>query len=98
MLRSVFENVRANSRDAGTANPPRHYLMTHGDEIYAVTIRDVDVLQEKASKGVEWLDTQRYLLQEYNEWIGIFYFAGCMVSAGMVKDNLIGINKSMPSI
>jgi hypothetical protein len=41
--------------------------MTHGDEIYAIVIRDANVLQEKASKGVNWLDTQRHLLQEYNE-------------------------------
>ena len=47
--------------------PPTHYLMTHGEEIYAIAIRDADVLQEKASKGVEWLDTQRHLLQEWNE-------------------------------
>ena len=41
--------------------------MTHGEEIYAIAIRDAHVLQEKASKGVEWLDTQRHLLQEWNE-------------------------------
>ncbi len=41
--------------------------MTHSDEIYAIAIRDADVLQDSASKGVEWLDTQRHLLQEYNE-------------------------------
>ena len=41
--------------------------MTHGDEIYGVVIRDSDALQESASKGVNWLDTQRHLLQEYNE-------------------------------
>ena len=47
--------------------PPTHYLMTHGEEIYAIAIRESDVFQEKASKGVEWLDTQRHLLQEWNE-------------------------------
>ena len=62
-----LENVRANSHEAGTANPPTHFLMTHGDEIYAIVIRDANVLQEKASKGVNWLDTQRHLLREYNE-------------------------------
>ena len=62
-----LENVRANSREARTASPPTHYLMTHGNEIYAIAIRDADVLQEKASEGVEWLDTQRPLLQEWNE-------------------------------
>jgi len=62
-----LENVLANSRESRTANPPTHYIMTHGDEIYGVAIRDADVLQEKASKGVEWLNTQRHLLQEWNE-------------------------------
>ena len=62
-----LENARANSREARAANPPTHYLMTQGDEIYAIAIRDAEALQEKASKGVEWLDTQRHLLQEYNE-------------------------------
>ncbi len=62
-----LENVRANSRESRTANQPTHYLTAHGDEIDAVAIRHADVLQEKASKGVEWLDTQRHLLQEYNE-------------------------------
>ena len=62
-----LEHVRANSREARIANPPTHYLMTHGGEIYAIAIRDTDVLQEKAAKGVEWLDTQRHLLQEWNE-------------------------------
>ena len=62
-----LENVRANSREPRTADPPTQYLMTHVDEIYAIVIRDADVLQEKASKGVEWLDTQRHLLQEWNE-------------------------------
>ena len=62
-----LENVRATSRETRTANPPTHYLMTHGDEIYAIAISDAEILQEKASKGVEWLDTQRHLLQEWNE-------------------------------
>ena len=62
-----LENVRTNSRQARTANPPTHYLMIRGEEIYAIAIRDADVLQEKASKGVEWLNTQRHLLQKWNE-------------------------------
>ncbi len=62
-----LENVRANSRETRTTNPPTHYLMTHGDEIYAVVIRDTDALQESAAQGVNWLDTQRHLLQEWND-------------------------------
>ena len=33
-----LENVRANSREARTANPPTYYLMTHGEEIYAIAM------------------------------------------------------------
>ena len=61
-----LKNILANSRERRTANPPTHYIMTHGDEIYGGVIRDADALQEIASKGVEWLDTQRHLLQEWN--------------------------------
>ena len=53
-----LENVRAFTREQN--REPTHHLMTHGDEIYAVAIRDADALQESASKGVEWLDTQRH--------------------------------------
>ena len=62
-----LENFQAYSHEAATADRPTHFLMTHRDEIYAVVIRDADALQESASKGVEWLDSQRHLLQEYNE-------------------------------
>ena len=62
-----LENILSNSRENRTANPPTQYIMTQGDEIYGVVIRDADTLQESASKGVNWLDTQRHLLQEYNE-------------------------------
>ena len=62
-----LKNILANSRETRTAHPPTHYIMPPGDEIYGVAIRDVDALQESASKGVEWLDTQRHLLQEWND-------------------------------
>ena len=63
-----LENVRAfYARTEPLTHQPTHYLMTHGDEIYAVAIRDGDALQESASKGVNWLDTQRHLLQEWND-------------------------------
>ncbi len=62
-----LENLQAYSREAATADPPTHFLMIHGDEVYAIIIRSAEALQESASKGVEWLDAQRHLLQEYNE-------------------------------
>ena len=62
-----LRNLRQKSSQARAASPPTHYLMTHGDEIYAVAIRDADALQKSSAEGVNWLDTQRHLLQEYNE-------------------------------
>mgnify|MGYP001167071726 FL=1 len=66
-----FDEFLANSieqsRDRGTANPPTQSLMTKDDEIYAIVIRDADGLQQNAAEGVNWLDTQRHLLQEFNE-------------------------------
>ncbi len=60
-------NVKEHTRESGTSNPPTHFIMTTGEEIFSVVIRDTDVLAESASSGVNWLDTQRHLLQEYNE-------------------------------
>ncbi len=62
-----LENFQAYSRDAVTADLSTNFLMIHGEEIYAIVIRAAEALQESASKGVEWLDAQRHLLQEYNE-------------------------------
>ena len=55
------------SKDKGTANPPTHYIMTCKDEVFAIVIRDSDAINESMETGVSWLDSQRYLLQEYNE-------------------------------
>ena len=62
-----LENLHTNSREARTAKLPTHFLMTHGDEIYSIVIRDANALQESAAQGVNWLDTQRHLLQEWND-------------------------------
>ena len=55
------------SKDRGTAVPPTHFLMKSGEEVIAVVIRDSDTLNESMSGGVDWLDTQRHLLEEFNE-------------------------------
>jgi hypothetical protein len=55
------------SRDTGTANPPTYYIMTCKDEVFHVMIRDSDTINENIENGVSWLDSQRHLLQEYNE-------------------------------
>ena len=60
-------NVAENSKESRTANPPTHFLMTRDDEIFAIVIRDADSLAQQSAQGVNWLDTQRHLLQEFNE-------------------------------
>ena len=40
--------------------------MTKDDEVFSVSIRDSEFLQQSANQGVEWLDGVRHMLQEYN--------------------------------
>lgn len=42
------------------------YVMTKDDEVFSVSIRDTEFLQQSAKEGVEWLDSVRHMLQEYN--------------------------------
>jgi hypothetical protein len=44
-----------------------HLLMCTDEEVVAVVIRDSGILHENIQRGVAWLDSQRPLLQEYNE-------------------------------
>jgi hypothetical protein len=44
-----------------------HRLMRTNDEVVAIVVRDSEMLQENIKRGVAWLDSQRPLLQEYNE-------------------------------
>ena len=62
-----LRSLQAYSHEGAVANPPTHFLMLDGGEIYTSVVRDAEVLQESVSKGVEWLDDQRHLLQEYNK-------------------------------
>jgi len=41
--------------------------MTTKDEVIGVVIRGDDAINESMKTGVNWLDQQRHLLQEYNE-------------------------------
>ena len=41
--------------------------MTCKDEVFAIVIRDSNTMSENMKNGVSWLDSQRHLLQEYNE-------------------------------
>ena len=44
-----------------------HRLMRTDDEVVAIVVRDSEMLDENIKRGVAWLDSQRRLLQEYNE-------------------------------
>ena len=42
------------------------HLMQSGDELHAIVIRDADILTQDAAAGVQFLDGQRHLLQEFD--------------------------------
>ena len=44
-----------------------HLLMRKDEEVVAIVVRDSEILEENIKRGVAWLDSQRPLLQEFNE-------------------------------
>ena len=62
-----LENVKERSKERAMSTPRTHYLMTTPDEVVAIVLRTETELSESSSRGVNWLDTQRHLLLEYNE-------------------------------
>ena len=62
-----LKNVKKRSKERALSTPPTHYLMTTSDEVVAVVLRTETELSESSTRGVNWLDTQRHLLLEYNE-------------------------------
>ncbi len=42
------------------------HLMRSGDELHAIVIRNSEILTQDAADGVNWLDGQRHLLQEFD--------------------------------
>ena len=43
------------------------FIMTKDDEVFSIVVRQADKLESDAKQGVEYLNTVRYMLQEYNE-------------------------------
>ena len=41
--------------------------MRKDEEVVAIVVRDSEILEENIKRGVAWLDSQRPLLQEFNE-------------------------------
>ena len=58
------ENLRA--RNALHHHEHDYRIMTTGDEVYGIVTRGSETLQASAERGVEWLNSQRDLLQEYD--------------------------------
>ena len=54
------------NKERMVASARTFYLMDYGDEVVAVAIRDTDNFAEDVSKGIEWLDQHRHMLEEYN--------------------------------
>ena len=62
-----LKNVKEPSNERALSTPPTHYLITTPDEVVAIVLRTETELSESSTRGVNWLDTQRHLLLEYNE-------------------------------
>ena len=43
------------------------FIMTKDDEVFSIVVRQADKLESDAKQGVEYLNTVRHMLQEYNE-------------------------------
>ena len=43
------------------------FVMTKDDEVYSIVVRKADQLVSDAKQGVEYLDSVRHMLQEFNE-------------------------------
>ena len=43
------------------------YIMTKDEEVFSIVVRYADQLETDAKQGVEYLNTVRHMLQEYNE-------------------------------
>ena len=43
------------------------FIMTKDEEVFSIVIRHADQLENDAKQGVEYLNTVRHMLQEYNK-------------------------------
>ena len=43
------------------------FIMTKDEEVFSIVVRYADQLDNDAKQGVEYLNTVRHMLQEYNE-------------------------------
>ncbi len=62
-----FVNAMSSFMD-GKSHPGQHqqFIGVMGDEVISVVVRDSDYIKDSAAEGVEWLNTVRHMLEEYN--------------------------------
>jgi hypothetical protein len=61
-----FDEFVASITDFNETKHRIFHLMQSGDELHVIIIRNSDVLAQDAADGVNWLDGQRHLLQEFD--------------------------------
>jgi len=44
-----------------------YFIMTKDEEVFSIVVRHAEQFEQDAKQGVEFLNTVRHLLQEYNE-------------------------------
>ncbi|MCE2517670.1 MAG: hypothetical protein J4F41_07540 [Alphaproteobacteria bacterium] len=60
------QDIVEHNQHGGDAHVHEARVMTAGEEVVVMVIRDAEKLAQSASEGVAWLDTKRHMLQEYN--------------------------------
>jgi len=61
-----FEEFTANITAFNETKHRIFHLMQSSDELHAIVIRNSEILAQDAADGVNWLDGQRHLLQEFD--------------------------------
>lgn len=61
-----FEDFVANITAFNETKHRIFHLMQSGDELHVIVIRNSEILTQDAADGVNWLDGQRHLLQEFD--------------------------------
>ena len=64
--RECFDEFVANITAFNGSKHRIFHLMRSGDELHAIVIRNSEILTQDAADGVNWLDGQRHLLQEFD--------------------------------
>ena len=61
-----FDEFAANLTAFNDTKHRVFHLMRSGDELHTIVIREANILEQDAADGVNWLDGQRHLLQDFD--------------------------------